>query len=276
MVYIDNPLMLIALIFKKLNLPHFLKYGFFLFLKKKKIMVRSSIKISNAKMDLNLGNFIDYWIFMDGSYEERWIRKAMDLVKGKVLIDVGASIGIYSLSLFREAKLIYAFEAEEKNYKRLVSNLKINSAKNVRAFRKIISDQDGELENLFINNINEGMHSSTVSYGGGVQKVYSLKLDSFINRHKIRNLGLIKIDVEGAELKVLEGLHNTLKKIHPPVLLELNKTLAELSGHKTTDIYKLMVKNRYKPYGLRKNQLIRLNDKDISRIYSENVLFKSP
>jgi len=223
-------------------------------------------------MYLDLGNYIDFWVFA-GTYEREWINKARNLVRGKIFIDVGAHIGIYSLSLFREAKAIYAFEAEKKNYKRLLGHIKVNSAKNIKAYRKIVSSSNAVMGKLHIYKDNEGMHSSTVSYKGKVEKVRSMTLDSFINKNKIRNIGLIKIDVEGSELKVLMGLGNTLKKLHPAILLELNPTLARLSGHKLADIYNLMTKDKYKAYKLKNNQLMKFNLEDIPEVYNENVLF---
>lgn len=256
-------------------LHHYIKIALLYTLKNHNIRVKFPINYSDAKMDLNLGYFGDFWIFAEGTYEGDWIKKVKNLVRGKTFIDVGAHIGIYSLSLFREARSIYAFEAEKKNYKRLRHHIKINSIKNVKAERKMVSDKDGVLEKLHINKENEGMHSSTVSYlNSKVQKVRSIKLDSFIKKYKIKNIGLIKIDVEGGELKALRGLSSTLKHHHPPILIEFNQGLAELSGHNLMDIYNLIIKYKYKAYRLRSNRLTGLHKKAHWEFDNENVLFK--
>ncbi|OGM76865.1 hypothetical protein A2210_00555 [Candidatus Woesebacteria bacterium RIFOXYA1_FULL_40_18] len=254
-------------------LHHYVKLVLLYIFKNHDLHVRSLIDATGTKMDLNLGNFVDFWIFIDGTYEGIWINQVKKMVRRKTFIDVGAHIGIYSLSLFREAKEIFAFEAEKKNYKRLLGHIKLNSAKNVKAYRKIVSDKGKVRNKLYINEDNQGMHSSTVSYKGRVEKVSSITLDSFINKHKIRNIGLIKIDVEGAELKVLDGLRKTLRKIHPAILLEFNPTLAKLSGHKLTDIYNLMIKNKYRAYKLINKKLVKFRIEDIPQVYNENVLF---
>lgn len=270
---LDRFLLTLAHIFKFLNLPHIFKYGLFMWLKKKQISVRSGIAISNIDVNLNLGDFIEYWTFMDGLYEKDWIIKAKELVKGKVLIDVGANIGVYPLSLFKEAKYIYAFEPEKENFTKLVHNLEINSITNILALRKAIFSSNRRGVKLHISNDDKGWHSLLINYSGGMQKVDTITLDYFIFKKRINNIGLIKIDVEGAELEVLKGSPKTLKKIHPPILVEFNRPRSELSGHNLIDIYNLIMKNDYLAFKLVNDNLVLLKNSDVPRIYNENILF---
>ncbi len=269
----EKPLILFAYIFKELNLPHILKYLLFIILKNKNIPIRSQIKLSSAKVDLNIGNFIDYWIYVDESYEEKWLIEAQKLVKDRVFIDVGSHIGVYPLSLYKDASFIYSFEPEEKNYKRLLHNLKINEIKNVMAMRKAVFYEDRKIVKLYISNHDSGWHSLSIQYSDNIQKVKSVSLDNFVNQNKIKDISLIKIDVEGGEYDVIQGAKNTLKKFHPSLLIEFNKPFSMLGGHKLIEIYKLIIDNHYLCFRLRNRNLIQINDLDMERIYNENLLF---
>lgn len=269
---LNKLLLYIAHLFRFLHLPHALKYGLFLTMKGKTIPVRARIDISGAIIDLNLGDFIEYWLFMDGLYEEAWIAKIKDFVEGKLFIDVGAHIGCYPLSLFKEAKHIFTFEPEENNYKRLVHNLKINSISNVKALRKAVTDKNGRAR-LYIHKVESGWHSLYVKYSSTTEEVQTVSLDSFIERKHLGNIGLIKIDVEGAELSVLKGVEKTLRKFHPAILVEFNRPLAELAGQSLFDIYDLVFRKNYKAYRLAKNSLKLVKRSDISKVYNENILF---
>lgn len=260
-----------AYIFKKIKLPHALKYLLFLILKNKKLPIRTHIKLSHAKMDLNIGNFIDYWIYVDGSYEEKWLKEVQKLVRGKVLIDIGAHIGIYPLSLYKDAIFIYAFEPEEKNYKRLIHNLKINRINNVKMFRKAVFCENGKAVKLYVSNDDTGWHSLSTQYSDNTQRVSTITLDKLINR--IKNIGLIKVDVEGGEYDVIKGAQNTLKKFHPNLLIEFNKPFSMLGGHKLIEIYKLIVDNHYRCSRLKNGKLTQISESDIEKIYNENLLF---
>lgn len=269
---LNKLLVYIAHFFKFLRLPHVLKYGLFLIMKGRTIPVRARIDISGAIIDLNLGDFIEYWIFMDGLYEGAWIAKVKDFVEGKLFIDVGAHIGTYPLSLFKEAKHIFAFEPEGNNYKRLVHNLIINSISNVKVLRKAVTDQNGRAR-LYIHKVRSGWHSLHVKYSSTSEEVQTVSIDSFIERKHLGNIGLIKIDAEGAELSVLKGAEKTLRKFHPAILVEFNRPLAELTGQSLFDIYDLVFGKNYKAYRLVKNSLKSVKRSDISKVYNENILF---
>ena len=66
------------------------------------------------------------------------------------------------------------------------------------------------------------MHSIVLKRGAEKIKVPSMRLDTFARRYSIDRLDLIRIDVEGAELKVLRGCKNTIKKFNPIFSIDVN------------------------------------------------------
>ncbi len=263
-----------AILFRKIPLPHFIKYGLFIFLRGRSIPVKSQLKISRAKINLNLGSFIDYWIFVDGSYEGIWISEIKKFCTNKVIFDIGANIGVYSLSLYKVAKCIYAFEPERKNFNDLVNNLKINSIKNIKPIMKAMTEVSHQTLPLHLSDKDTGWHSLSISYGENDQMVKTVSVDDFVESEKIQGIGLIKIDVEGAELGVLKGAKYTLSQFHPVILIEFNKPRTELAGYKLNDLYLLLDKHGYQGYRLINNRLEQIDQSNLGSIYNENVLFR--
>ena len=69
---------------------------------------------------------------------------------------------------------------------------------------------------------------------------------------KIENIDLVKIDVEGGELNVLEGSLSTIRKFHPILLIEID---FNLSGKDLTQTLSILKSFKYKPYLIEKNEL---------------------
>lgn len=109
-------------------------------------------------------------------------------------VDAGAHIGTHSIffSLFCPARAVYAFEPHPPFYANLVNNLEANGVNNVRAFRCGLAGADG------------GRMPTNAGWSPE-----SWALDSF----GIEDVRLLKIDVEGMELRVLQGAKETLKTV---------------------------------------------------------------
>ena len=124
-----------------------------------------------------------------------------DFSKG--MIDIGAAIGEYATNL--DFNKIYVFEPDKKLLWTCQANL-VNADKEDKAetFQVALSDKEGE-DTIFVNGINE------------FRKVPVKTLDSF----NLKDIGFIKIDVEGFEEKVIRGgLLTIISNNYPPILFE--------------------------------------------------------
>ena len=246
MTIASSTYLLIARILKFFNAPHMIKYLYFiLILKNNNIKATSKIGISNYSISLNIGDFIEYWIFVDGLYEKNWINKIVKYVAGKTFLDVGANIGAYSLSLAKSAKKVYAFEPLNESRNKLNKSLSDNNIDNITVINKAVSSTDNRKMKLYINPGDKGQSSLSIKFSSRYQLVQTIQLDSFIKSNNIRSIGLIKIDVEGYEAKVLQGLSKTISKRHPAILVELNKIIAEKSGSDILEIYTFLNSRGY-------------------------------
>lgn len=171
-------------------------------------------------------------IFVDRDY------KIVDeiLKRAKVVIDVGAHLGFFSLycgCLNSEVK-IFSFEPEERNYRFLKENLRENRVKNVVSKNSAVSDVVGEVElNLSGDSHN---HSLVLGFDGEKKRIFSTTLQTICNKFGIEKCDLVKLDCEGAEFKILENLdEETFKKIGAFVV-EYHEYLPEMKKEKLVDI----------------------------------------
>jgi FkbM family methyltransferase len=137
------------------------------------------------------------------------------LKKGMFFADVGANIGYYTLLASRIAGadgLVAAFEPEPANFALLEKNIRSNGLTNVRAFQKAAGDRRGNIP-LYLSSDNFGDHRVYDSENGRKNIMVEIcRLDDFVPQFTDRAPDLVKIDVQGAEPLVFEGLRGLVEK----------------------------------------------------------------
>jgi FkbM family methyltransferase len=138
---------------------------------------------------------------------------------GSVVLDIGANVGNYSnlIKQLNSGVMIYAFEPHPKTFKILQENAIKNKYKALnlgcgKSKSKLelydYKNQDGSSHaSLYRGAINELRQCNSVSH-----LVDVIDLDSFLSEQNIQKVNLLKIDGEGNEYSVLEGLKEALKK----------------------------------------------------------------
>ena len=170
---------------------------------------------------LDLRNCIDRMIYVFGSFEKLSITKIIELaneIKPDVFLDIGANIGVYTLSIHKKTNIpeIHSFEPDNDNNIKLKTNLLINNMNNrVIVHSEALSEIDGAAD-LFLSRdsdyLNMGKSSLTPQDGNANYdkvEVQTLRLDSIFK--KKNKIILIKIDIEGHEEHAILGMKNTFK-----------------------------------------------------------------
>lgn len=176
--------------------------------------------------------------------------KAMREATCKVALDIGANDGGYSETLANNGFEVHAFEPVPKMYKKLVE--RFYDVSSVTCYRVGMSDKNETITNARV------MHAWTL---GDPAKVgmsvspdhkdddsFTLHLhpvDYFCNAQEIEKVGLIKLDVDGYEFKVLRGARQTLLRDKPPILCEFGEYVERL-GESPRDFVNYIFELGYK------------------------------
>ena len=184
----------------------------------------------------NIHNFPEKMYFIFSKYLER---KFADTDERVCFIDVGAAEGLYSISAANILKnpVIACFEPEYERFLVLAENLK--NRKNMADFhvhQKMVSNTTSDSEPLIVwnyigvNAISAGSatpvtevrdHTNPTRYG---TKIFHMAttLDEFAESYD--KIDIVKIDVEGGEIKVFEGAAKMIKEHKPTIFLELHNS----------------------------------------------------
>jgi FkbM family methyltransferase len=165
-----------------------------------------------------------------------WIR---GFRRGAVFLDVGANVGIYTVfaALARDAR-VYAFEPESQNYGTLNRNIALNGLdRRVTAVCAALSNEN-RIGPLYLSAFATGMSSHSFGEEVGfdlkprpaafVQGCASFRFDDLAASGQLPVPEYVKIDVDGFEHRVIEGMHETLRApALRELLIEINPSLAE-------------------------------------------------
>jgi len=135
-------------------------------------------------------------------------------------IDIGAHIGKYTVLAGRYLRrgFVIAFEPCPENFKYLMLNTKSNNIVNAKLFQLALWNEVKHIK-LFVASTS-GEHSCKQASEKFIE-VLAMPLDAVIFRMDLRDVDIIKIDVEGAEVEVIEGALNTLRRFKPHLIIEV-------------------------------------------------------
>ena len=179
-----------------------------------------------------IDDLIGIRLFSTGSFEQTQLDGVLDYLdeapreKDAIFLDVGGNIGIYTLLLRDYFSEIYTFEPNPVTYDILKANLALANVANAKPVNLGLSNRNGEVPIYVPQNGNLGWATLNVDHHTVHVEptlITVTQLDAFVADNGIDpgRIGLIKIDVEGHEDKVIEGGINTLANSCIPLLFEV-------------------------------------------------------
>lgn len=201
---------------------------------------------------------------------EKVITKLFNTNKELTIFDIGACEGLSSvryLSLFPKSK-VYAFEPVPNNYKKVLENKEKYNLTNFSAFELGLSSEKGEatfyvssgepsnIDKPTDNSTSFGNKSSSLYKPNKVNEIHNWlefnesitikteTLQNFCRDHKIDSIDFIHMDVQGAELMVLEGANKMISNINS-VWLEVEKVELYEKQALKKDIEDFFIKNDF-------------------------------
>lgn len=221
-------------------------------------------------------------ILAQGGYESFELALISRLARGaKVIFDIGANIGWYSLHLAQQEPQarIYAFEPVPTTHLRLLANIGRNAAgARVTPVKDGLSDAPGAFD-MFVPATSGSPAASLndLHPGEGSRRVSCrfTTLDDFVAEHAIERLDFLKCDVEGAELRVLKGGAKSLSRFRPAVVIELLRKWSAAFGYHPNDVLDLFAAQGYVCYGVSEHALTRV-ERVTDETRETNYVFLDP
>jgi FkbM family methyltransferase len=156
-----------------------------------------------------------------------------------ICIDVGANIGMYSLLFLQlsPSSKVIAFEPTS-NFNFLQENIPGKFKVRFQSFQVALGDKDGVVEAEIWE-----------SFGHKKVKDYFRfsKLDTFLEKHPVDKIDLIKIDTDGFEIQILLGAINTIARYVPLIIIESDSEIG--SGQSRKKIGEILTNLGYKKLG---------------------------
>ena len=179
----------------------------------------ADLKHGGLKMPCDLSEMLQRQFYFFGTYfvEEHilscWENSAK---QAKVVFDVGANAGIYSLAALavQQDAIVYAFEPTPEIATRLRETAALNGLPQVQVHEAAVSSEHGysalkRCRGEF--GTNEGMNFITTAGGDpGAELVPTVCLDRFCEDHAIERIDLLKLDIQGHEHHALAGAAHLL------------------------------------------------------------------
>lgn len=180
-------------------------------------------------------------------YEEPIVSEFSNYVRPEsVALDLGANMGQMTVALAKLCKKVYAFEPDQLMVEVLYKNLELNEVDNYEIIPKATWDISGKMLPFPEPDLNK--YHSLGSFG----IVPSAEEGRFVPSLAVDDLGLndvslIKVDVQGADLKSIQGLKETILRCKPAIIFEhepgldaeFNTSFAEYEEYLTSIGYKI-------------------------------------
>ena len=152
---------------------------------------------------------------------------AEQLRPGDVFYDIGANTGFFTMIGARQVGSggqVYAFEPVPENVAVVRHNIEINGFNHVQVVQKAVSFSS-EQGQLVLTRHSGGATLITDNPPPdaiGTVTVEMVALDDLVFNQKFAPPNFVKIDVEGAELDVLQGMERVMRTYHPSLLYEID------------------------------------------------------
>jgi FkbM family methyltransferase len=207
-------------------------------------------------IQINLGNDLSRPVFIGGCIDPNEFAFLDSFLRdGMVFVDAGANEGLYSLFASRcvgPSGRVVSFEPSQREFHRLSCNIQLNGLENVHAVQTALAETPGDLE----LSVADPSHAGQNTLGKFIYQVPLLRtervsaqtLDGFAAESGLARLDVLKLDVEGAERRVLDGSRTVLRQMRPVILFEASDAALKEQGSSLPDLLEFLRSQEYRFY----------------------------
>lgn len=169
--------------------------------------------------------------------------------EAKVVIDIGTNNGWVLMNfaeiISKNNGFVYGFEPFPETYDRCVYNIKMSGIANAEVFKAGCGERESSYCMKVEKKNNSGQNRIVPSNCTGADE-YEVIVTVIALDHQLpdlKNVDLIKIDVEGFELNVIKGAVNTIKKHLPILFIEINDPLLKANNTNPEEVLNFLQSN---------------------------------
>lgn len=233
-----------------------------------------------------------------GVYEPWESRLIHQVVRdGEVCFDIGAHKGFFSLQMAKQVGAdgsVLSFEPDPRAYGSLDKNRSRNELNCIQAFPLALGEQEGEIEIRLSQKLGDASRferKAALDPNMPTTQAKMKRLDDVINEtdvsSKLQKLSFIKMDAEGSEPAIFDGMENTLSNSSPILSLEFNFECLQMAGSSANQLkarletegfslYRMLWTRKYFLQGVLQLQPLYFNDQDGETVDAVAVKPNSP
>lgn len=167
---------------------------------------------------------------------------------GTIVVDVGANVGFFTRHFAawtgRDGRVL-AIEPEHRNFERLQAMIHARRLDGVVEPVHAAAVERAGAVTLAIDPYHPAGHTLSPDGASGGVPTRAVTIDDLVQPHAPRRVSLIKIDVQGAELRVLRGAARTIETSKPALLVELDDAALRAQGASVDAVVALLASHGY-------------------------------
>jgi FkbM family methyltransferase len=201
----------------------------------------SEVSLENTCINMQVSSFSEYERIMSFKKDAHIIKVIIDELKTHskpVFWDIGTNIGLYSILIAKngvQKVQVVSYEPEPRCIDRIHSNAALNQLQNLTVQPYALAEKKGAFQLTVNEEFGAGNHSlinKSVSEGQQTVTVQVETADAMVSQYGVNAPSFMKIDVEGAEIKVLQGAEEILKNgTCKAVLIEVHFAVLHAAGY---------------------------------------------
>ena len=235
-----------------------------------------------VKWQLDLDEVIDLCIYLFGAFDKENILSAQkELRSDFTVLDIGANIGAFCLPIAQKLNgkgKIFAFEPSDYAFRKLSTNLELNPnlKSRIQPVQCFLSDKkENKTQEVYASwNMKSSTHKHQKHFGILTSSNHAITttLDDIAHTIQLDRIDLVKIDADGAELKIVKGAKKCFEKFNPVIFIELCQYTSHENGYDLSELLALFSEMNYEFYGLNGKKLPKSHQEIISKIPKNGIM----
>jgi FkbM family methyltransferase len=204
---------------------------------------------NDCSLMCDLRDHVQRQIYFLGTYEPIEAYLFCHLIKpGMTIVDAGSNIGQYSLlasTSVGETGSVHSFEPIPAIFSQLSENVKSNRLSNVYLNQAGLWHSSMSIQLSLAPEMAQNCGAYSIGSSNDVTAVdaIAIALDEYVEQHQVKQVDLIKMDIEGAEYSALLGMQKTILRDRPVFLMEINRSALEKLDCNPERLWRLLVES---------------------------------